>query len=69
MADLIETVRAMPPEHQDVALTVLDMVTRPLTAREIERALLRVGVPRSRVVLVASALKNLAIVAVVGEQR
>ena len=61
---LIELVKSMPPEQQTGALAALDACTRPLEAREIERALRNVGVPKSRAVLFAAALKKIAIVAV-----
>lgn len=63
---LTDRVMAMSPEARAAALLVLDELTRPLTARELERALRNHGVPRSRAVLFASSLHKLAIVAVVG---
>ena len=67
MADLIAHVRSLPLEHQDVALDILDLVTRPLTAREIEAALRVHGIPKPRAAMFGNVLRKLAIVAVVGE--
>lgn len=63
---LADRVAAMPPEAQAAAFMVLDELTRPLTVREIERALMRHGVPKSRAIIIASAVRKLAIVAIVG---
>ena len=66
MLDLAEAIAAMTPEQRKGATIALDAMTRPLTAREIERALLSRGVPRSRAVIVSSSIKSLAIIAVLG---
>ncbi len=68
MADnpIVTAIEAMTPEQQRGALTVLDMLTRPLTVREIENALKAKGVPRSRAVVTAASVKNLAIIAMIG---
>jgi len=68
MADLVAYIRSLTPEHKDIALAVLDIVTRPLTPREIETTLRLHGIPRSRAAMHANALRKLSIVAVVGEQ-
>jgi hypothetical protein len=68
MTDLVAYIRSLSPEHKNIALEVLDIVTRPLTAREIEAALCLHGIPRSRAAMHANALRKLSIVAVVGEQ-
>lgn len=65
---LIETINAMTPAERRGALVALDLVTRPMDAREIETALRLRGVPRSRAVILAGSLKGLAIVAVTGER-
>jgi hypothetical protein len=59
-------VEGMPTDEQTIALKVLDAVSRPLTAREIEAALRRHGVPKSRAVLFGATLCKLEIIAVVG---
>jgi hypothetical protein len=64
-----DRVAAMSGEAQAAALMVLDELSRPLTVREIERALRRCGVSRSRSFMFASALKDLAIIAVIGGER
>lgn len=63
---LFDRLTAMSPDALQGALIALDEVSRPLTAREIEAALRRHGVPRSRAVIAAAALRNLNIIAVVG---
>lgn len=68
MTDLVAMVEAMPPAEQAVAAKVLDACSRPLTAREIEAALRKHGVPKSRAVLFGASLKSLAIIAVVGSE-
>ncbi len=68
MADLHNLIGAMTPEQQQVALIVLDAVSRPLTPREIEGALREHGVPRSRAVILATSVKRLHIIAVVGPE-
>lgn len=64
---LNDIVKAMPPEQQKGALIALDACTRPLTVREIEHALRVTGVSSSKAFKVASALRRVAVVAVVGE--
>lgn len=68
MADLIDLVEAMAAAEQSIAAKVLDACSRPLTAREIERALRNHGVPKSRAVLFGASLKRFAIIAVVGPE-
>jgi hypothetical protein len=52
-------------EEADRLLSLLDEFSRPMTAREIERALRAGGMPRSRCDQVATALKGFAIIAIV----
>lgn len=66
MTDLVAQIEAMTPEGRKGALFALDAVTRPLTVREIERALQVKGVPRSRATVIAASVKGLSIIAVVG---
>jgi hypothetical protein len=66
VTDLVAMVEAMTADEQAVATRVLDAVSRPLTAREIEHALRKHGVPKSRAVLFGASLRKLSIVAVVG---
>ena len=68
MTDLVEMVEAMPPAEQAIAAKVLDACSRPLTAREIEHALRRHGVPKSRAVLFGASLKGFDIIAIVGPE-
>lgn len=56
----------MGPEALQGALVALDELSRPLTAREIEHALRRHGVAKSRAVLFGASLSKLSIIAIVG---
>ncbi len=58
----------MTGDRLDGALTALDAVSRPLEVREIEKALRLQGVPRSRAVIIATSVRKLGIVAVVGSE-
>lgn len=68
MNPITEHLASMGEEAMQGALIALDSVSRPLTAREIERALRQHGVVKSRAVLFAASLANLHIVAVVGPE-
>jgi hypothetical protein len=68
MPDLSDTIMAMTPAARHGALVALDAASRPLAVREIEEALRAKGVSHSRSVIIASALKGLAIIAVVGPE-
>lgn len=69
MTDLTQVIEAMNPEEQSIAFRILDAISRPLEVREIEQALRRKGVSRSRAVIMAASIKNLAIIAMVGPER
>lgn len=68
MSTITERLESMGTEALEGALVALDEVSRPLTAREIEAALRKHGVSKSRAVLFGASLKNLHIVAVVGPE-
>ena len=69
MPDLADIIAAMPDAQREGALIVLDALTRPLTPREIDAALMRnCGLTRSRAFLMTKAIKGLAIVAMVGPE-
>ena len=68
MTDMAELVESMTLEQRKGALVAMDAFSRPLTMREIEAALRRKGLSRSRAVLVAEAVKRLAIVALIGPE-
>lgn len=69
MSAVIDRIMAMRPEAREAALLVLDEMSRPLTAREIERALRNHGVQRSRAVLFAASLCKLHLIALVGGEQ
>jgi hypothetical protein len=69
MTDVVSLVEGMSTDEQSVAVKVLDAVSRPLSAREIEAALRRHGVPKSRAVLFGATLCKLSIIAVVGGEQ
>jgi hypothetical protein len=58
----------LAPEHLATATQVLDLLSRPLSPREIEHALRAHGVSRSRAVIVAASLRKLNIIALVGPE-
>lgn len=68
MADLHAIVAAMPDEQREGACIVLDAISRPLTAREIETTLRYRGVPRARAIKLAGELKRWHILAMVGPE-
>jgi len=63
---IVETIHAMPPVERKGAIRILDLLTRPLTAREIEQALHERGASKKQAVYLAGALKGLHIIALVG---
>lgn len=69
MPDLSNIVAAMPEAQREGALIVLDALTRPLTPREIDAALIaNCGLTRSRAFLMTKAIKGLRIIAMVGPE-
>lgn len=52
----------------EIATRALDLMSRPLTAREIEGALRRYGVSKSASAVLANAIRNLNIIAVIGPE-
>lgn len=64
-AERLALLEAQPPAVRRASLELLDAITRPLTAREIERALVAAGASRSQRRKLAGALKGLSIVAIV----
>lgn len=64
---LISLVQAMTPDEQRGALVALDECTRPMTVREIEKALRQRGHSRSWSETTARKLKGLNIVAIYGD--
>lgn len=68
MADLKTMIEGMTPEHQAVAVQVLDAVSRPMTAREIEGVLKSNRVSRSRATILAGVLKGWHVISMVGPE-
>lgn len=68
MADLSALVASMTPEQQQVAILVLDAVSRPLTVREIEGAMIGKGVSRTQRKIISKAIEGLHIIALVGPE-
>lgn len=54
----------LPPAQASLVLAMLDEISRPMTAREIERALRACSFPRSRCDQLATALKGFNILAI-----
>lgn len=69
MTDIIQLVEAMNDADKQVALSVLDAVSRPLKVYEVEGLLRRAGVSRSQATKMASTLWRLDIIAVMGPER
>lgn len=69
MPDVIELVENANEEHKALILQLLDAVSRPLQAREIENLLRASGVPKPRAVKLANSLKHMSIIAVVGGEQ
>jgi len=57
----------MTPEARRGALAALDECSRPLTIREIERALRARGLSRSQAITIRASLNHITIIAVHGE--
>ena len=68
MADLHKLIEAMTPEQQQTAIVILDAVSRPMTAREIEGVLRSNRVSRSRATILASVLKDWHLIAMMGPE-
>lgn len=69
MTDVVQLVEGMTEADKQVALAVLDAVSRPLKVRELEGLLRRCGLTRSQALKVASTLRRVNIIAVVGPDR
>ena len=69
MSDLRTLIENYTPEQRATALQVLDMVSRPLTVREIEVLLRHGGVSRARAVKLAGTLKHLHVISIIGDVR
>ena len=69
MADLHALIENMDEEQRAGAIAILDAVSRPMSVREIEQWLRYRGkVSRSRAVKLASTLKHLHVIALVGPE-
>ena len=68
MTDLHTLIEGMEGERRAGALQVLDAISRPMNAREIEGALRLNGVPRSRAIKLASTVKHFHIIAMAGPE-
>jgi len=60
----LEKLKAAPPEVREATLALMDELSAPMTPREIERALCRAGMSRSRARPIVKVLKHLPIVAI-----
>lgn len=68
MTDVVRLVEGMSAPDKQVARAVLDAVSRPLKVREIEGLLRHAGLSRSQSVKLASALRGVSLIAVVGPE-
>lgn len=69
MTDIRALIETYTPEQRQAALEILDACTRPLRVREIEGLLRLSGVSRSRSIKLASTLKHMNLIAVVGPEQ
>ena len=69
MSDIRALIETMTPEQREAALQVLDACSRPLQVREIEGLLRLGGVSRSRSIKLASTLKHMNLIAVIGPEK
>ncbi len=60
----LDKLRAAPPEVREAALALMDELSAPMHPREIERALCRAGMSRSKARPIVNVLKHLPIVAI-----
>jgi hypothetical protein len=60
----LEKLRAAPPEVRAALLELLDELSAPMHPSEIERALCRAGMSRSKARPIVNVLKQLPIVAI-----
>ena len=60
----LDKLRAASPEVRETALALMDELSAPMHPREIERALQRSGMSRSKARPIVNALKHLPIVAI-----
>lgn len=67
--DLVAMIEAMPAEQRKGALVVLDALSRPLTARELELIFRDRWLSKSASVKIATALQRFNIIAVVGAEQ
>lgn len=58
----LEKLRAASPEVRSVVLTLLDELSKPMSPRELEKALCRSGMSRSVARPVVNVLKHLPVV-------
>jgi len=63
----IRKLTAAPPMIRNLTLDLLDEISRPLTARELDRAFMHVGFTRSEARRFVKALKRCQVIAVVQE--
>ena len=66
VSELLKSLGRMTPDERRGALAALDAVSRPLSAREIERALRSRGCSKTQATKLATSVRALRIVAVVG---
>ena len=60
----LEKLQAAPPEVRAAVAELLDEISAPMTAREIEAALCRNGFTRSKARPIVNVLKKLPLVAI-----
>ena len=62
---ITDHIKTLSPSEQAIALNILDRISRPLSALEIDVALAKAGVSRTHRKPLISVLKHLAVVVIV----
>jgi hypothetical protein len=65
---LTALVEAMTDEQREGAIAVLDAISRPITAREIDAMMVGKGVSRTQRRIVSKAIEPLHIIALLGPE-
>lgn len=68
MNDILAKLEAMEPAERQGAIAMLDMVSRPLSKREIEGAMIGRGVSRTQRKILSASVERLHIIALVGPE-
>ena len=68
VAPMVALIEGMTDEQREGAIAVLDMLSRPLTVREIEKIMVGKGVSRTQRQILSKCIEPLHIIALVGPE-